>query len=102
MGDTMAEGKSNLLLRDFCPDIKDCHSQDAVHYSKFNHSLEDWHSYRELKESYLASREQQEGCFETDLRNEDASEEGCKTAEEGRKEVVMSSSEEVGEKEELP
>merc|ERR1719234_688574 len=67
------DGESNLLLRDFCPNIKDCRSQDIVHYSEFNHSLEDWHSYQEvrLRESYLASREQQEGCFETDLRSEE-------------------------------
>merc|ERR1719234_2309571 len=34
--DTKADGKSNLLLQDFCPDIKfkDCRSQDVVHYSK--------------------------------------------------------------------
>merc|ERR1719234_373387 len=67
------DGESNLLLRDFCPDIKDCRSQDIVHYSEFNHSLEDWHSYQEvrLRESYHASPEQQEGRFETDLRSEE-------------------------------
>ena len=80
--DTIAQ----ILLQDFCPNIKDCKSQEVVHYSKFNHSLEDWQRYQELEESYLASQRQQEDCFEADPQSDEvgmqSSEEGCETAEE--------------------
>jgi len=110
--DTMVDGESNLLLRDFCSDIKDCKSLEVGHYSKFNHSLQDWDRYQELEASYLASREQQEGCFEADQGSEEvgmqSSEEGCETGEESRdtfeeggETAGMSSSEEEGEKDEL-
>jgi len=118
--DTMADGESNLLLRDFCPDIKHCKSLEVVHYSKFNHSLEDWLRYQELEESYLASQVQQEDCFEADPQSDEvgmqSSEEGGETGEEsgkvieesrdtfeeGGETVGMSSSEEEGERDELP
>ena len=92
-----------------------------------SHSLEDWHRYQELEKSYLASQRQQEDCFEADPQSDEvgmqSSEEGCETAEEsgevieeggevieesrdiieeGGETAGMSSSEEEGEKDELP
>ena len=91
--DTIADRDSNILLVDFCPNIKDCKSQEVVHYSKFNHSLEDWQRYQELEESYLASQRQQEDCFEADPQSDEvgmqSSEEGCETAEESWEVVEM-------------
>jgi len=55
--DTLMDQESNPLPRPFCPDMKECQSEEIVHYSRFSHSLQDWLQNQPHEDDAVASGE---------------------------------------------
>jgi len=64
--DTLTDQESNPLPRPFCPDLKECQSQEVVHYSKFSHSLQDWLQNQPHEDDAVVNGEVEDVCEEAE------------------------------------
>jgi len=64
--DTLTDQESNPLPRPFCPDLKECQSQEVVHYSKFSHSLQDWLQNQPHEDDVVVNGEVEDVCEEAE------------------------------------
>jgi len=97
--DTLMDQESNPLPRPFCPDMKECQSEEIVHYSRFSHSLQDWLQNQPHEDDAVASGEVEDvseeaentkvmGCEEEYTEVEDWEEAGGCAGEELQSEVA--------------